>query len=157
MLFAVEDTFCQALMEEGFAVHRLPGNVKETLLPYVHQLVGGFTPLASLQIIINKWILPSLHGKIQELRRACRGADLLVARAAHLAAPIVAELTDIPWAHITMTPLNIPSANINPHLLPLPWPSELPPLVNASTTSCWALGWRACQSREPALSVTHVE
>jgi UDP:flavonoid glycosyltransferase YjiC (YdhE family) len=130
VLFAVEDTFCQALMEEGFAVHRLPGDVREMLLPYVHELVDGFTPLTSLQIILHKWILPSLHAKVQELRKACSGADLLVARAAHLAAPIVAELTGIPWVHITMTPLNIPSAYVHPYLLPLLWPSEFPPIVN---------------------------
>lgn len=130
VLFAVEETFCQALMEEGFAVHRLPGNVKEKLLPHVHQLVGGFTPLASLQIIVKEWLLPDLHAKIQELQKACTGADLLVARAGHLAAPIVAELTGIPWVHITMTPLNIPSAYVNPYLLPLPWPGELPPMAN---------------------------
>lgn len=130
VLFAVEETFCQALVEEGFAVHRLPGDVKETLLPHVHQLVGGFTPLASLQIILKEWLLPDLPAKIEGLQKACTGADLLVARAAHLAAPIVAELTGIPWVHITMTPLNIPSAYVNPHLLPLPWPGEFPPVAN---------------------------
>jgi rhamnosyltransferase subunit B len=96
VIFAVEDTFCQTIMEEGFAVHCLPGDVREMLLPDIHELVHGFTPLTSLQIIIHKWILPRLHAKIQELRKACSGVGLLVVRAAHLAAPIVAELTYIP-------------------------------------------------------------
>ncbi len=139
VLFAVEDPLCQALIEEGFAVYRLPGDVKETLLPHVRQLVGSFTPLASLQIIVKEWMLPSLHATIRELRRACTGADLLVARAAHLAAPIVAELTGIPWVHITMTPLNIPSAHVNPYLLPLPWSGELPPFANR-------IAWAALQA-----------
>jgi len=136
VLFAIEEDFCQEVKEEGFAVYRLPGDVKESLMPHFHQLVRGFTPLASLQIIVKEWILPSLHAKIQELQRACTGADLLVARAAHLAAPIVAELIGIPWVHITMTPLNIPSAYVNPYLLPLSWPSELPPFANRSA---WAI------------------
>ncbi len=130
VLFAVEEIFCPTLIEEGFAVHRLPGDVQTTLLPHIRHLASGFTPLSSLQIIVEKWLLPGLHAKISELRKACSGADLLVARAAHLAAPIVAELTGIPWVHISMTPLNVPSAHLNPYLLPLSWPSEFPPFAN---------------------------
>src|SRR5437764_5365606 len=52
VLFAVEEILSQGLIDEGFAVHRLPGDVKETLLPYIRQLVGGFTPRASLRFIV---------------------------------------------------------------------------------------------------------
>jgi rhamnosyltransferase subunit B len=136
VLFAVEDNFCSGLIEEGFAIHRLTGDVKANLMPHVHRLVSGFTPLASLQIIVEKWLLPTLRTNIQELRTACTGADILVARAGHLAAPIAAELLGIPWVQLTMTPLTIPSAHVNPRVLPLPWPGELPPFANRIS---WAL------------------
>ncbi len=123
VLFAVEEMFCSPLIEEGFAVHRLTGDVRTALMPHVHQVVQGFTPLLSLQLILAKWMLPTLRAKIQELRTACTGADLLVARAAYFAAPIAAELAGIPWVQITMPPLTMPSAHLNPYLLPLPWPS----------------------------------
>lgn len=129
-VFAVEQVFSSALGAEGFAVHTLPGDVISALAPHVKRATGGLTPVPSIRVIVDRWLAPTLRGKVEELRRACEGADLLVARALHLAAPIVAELTGIPWVYITMTPLTVPSDDFNPQLLPTHWLGRMPRLAN---------------------------
>lgn len=129
VIFAVEDNLRGMPTELGFAVHHLTGDV-DVLSPYLDRLVGGLTPLTSFKMIFEKWILPTLRPKVEELREVCGKADLMVARAVHPAAPIAAEIAGIPWVHMTMTALNIPSVYLNPVLLPMPILTNLPPFVN---------------------------
>ncbi len=127
VLFAVEPHFLSPLTEAGFAVHLLPANVTDSLFPHMHQFVHARTPLASFDLLVERSILPTLQPTVEALLEACQGADLLVARGViHLAAPIVAELQHLPWIHVTMTPLTIPSAYTDPGILPFP----LPPFLN---------------------------
>ncbi len=127
VLFAVEPNLLAPLREAGFAVHLLPGNATDSLSPQMHQFMHTRSSLASFDLLVKHAILPPLQSTVEALLEACQGADLLVARGViHLAAPIVAELQHLPWIHVTMTPLTIPSAYTDPGTLPF----SPPPFLN---------------------------
>ena len=114
VLFVVEKNFSSMLVEAGFTVFRMTGNGESIFADYPHQMFEASNPIPSFRVIVEKWILTNLRLKIEELRVACTGANVLVARAGHLAAPIVSDLVGIPWIHVTMTPSTIPSAQHGP-------------------------------------------
>ena len=116
--FAVEPTFRDAVRDEGFETRPLTGNVLAALSPHVEEIVGGRTPVAAARPIIRDWLAADIPSKVRDIEAACAGADLLVARAGHLAAPIAAELLRLPWVQVTMTALTVPSASADPGLLP---------------------------------------
>lgn len=130
VVFAVEENLSSAVTDAGFAVHRISGDGGKVFQEYAPKLFSGSTPIASNKIIVGKWILPNLRSKIEELRWLVADAELLVARAGHLAAPIVSDLTGIPWAQVTTTPFTIPSASIEPHPLPIKLPGPFQASAN---------------------------
>ena len=135
--FAVEDAFRPPLAAAGFPIHRLSGDSVAMLAPHADALFGGATPVASLRILLDHYLIPTLPDKIAELRAACAGADLLVAAAAQLAAGTVADLTGIRWATVALTPVTLPSAYVESQ--PAPFPLA-PALQRASNRLTWALG-----------------
>lgn len=135
--FAVEDAFRPPLTAAGFPVQRLSGDSVAMLAPYADAMFGGATPVASLRILLDHYLIPTLPAKIAELRAACAGADLLVAAAAQLAAGTVADLTGIRWATVALTPVTLPSAFIEAQPAPFPLP---PALQRAANRLTWALG-----------------
>ena len=54
--------------------------------------------------LIGDYILGSLRDTYADLSAACQGADLLVAHEIIYAAPLVAEILDLPWISGTLTP-----------------------------------------------------
>jgi UDP:flavonoid glycosyltransferase YjiC (YdhE family) len=120
VVFALEPALQAAVAGEGFAFEHLTGDVLQALSPHLGSIVGGLTPIASVRTIVRNWLAVALAAKVEDLEAACAGADLLIARAAHLAAPLAAERLGIPWVQVTMTALTIPSAHACPGLLPLP-------------------------------------
>jgi UDP:flavonoid glycosyltransferase YjiC (YdhE family) len=135
--FAVEERMRPPLEELGFAVHHLSGDGKTALAPYSRQMFGAMNPFASVRVIVWHYILPTLPAKIEELRRACEGADLLVSAAVQIAAGAVADLTRMPWASIALTPVTLPSAYLEPQPPIFPIPSALQRIYNRSG---WAMG-----------------
>jgi UDP:flavonoid glycosyltransferase YjiC (YdhE family) len=135
--FAVEDAFRPALAAAGFPIHRLSGDSVAMLAPYAEAMFGGVTPVASLRILLDHYLIPTLPAKIAELRAACEGADLLVAAAAQLAAGTVADLTGIRWATVALTPVTLPSSRIESQPAPVPLPAAL---QRASNRLSWTLG-----------------
>lgn len=135
--FAVEDAFRPPLVAAGFPIHRLSGDSVAMLAPYADALFGGATPVASLRILLDHYLIPTLPAKIAELRAACAGADLLVAAAAQLAAGTVADLTGIRWATVALTPVTLPSAYVESQPAPFPLPAAL---QRASNRLSWSLG-----------------
>lgn len=137
VLFAVEDAFCPTVREVGFEVSHLTGDAATALAPYAKQLFGGSNPLVSVKTLLDHYILPTLPDKVKELRAACEGADLLVSCAFHIAGAIVADLTNIPWASLALSPIVLPSAYIETQ----PPPFALPPtLQRLNTRLTWNLG-----------------
>jgi rhamnosyltransferase subunit B len=139
ILFAVEDGFRRTVERAGFPVHRLSGDATETMAAHTGEMIGKSTPLASVRLLVEKYIIPTLPPKIEELRAASAGADLLVASSTQVAASFVADLDAIPLAHVTLTPITVPSMYIEPQPLPI----ALPPLLQrAANRASWEFGIR---------------
>ncbi len=137
VLFAVEERFHAVLAQAGFVTHHLTGDIETALALSGRQMFGRLTPFASVRMIVDQYILPTLHPKVTELLDACVGADLLVAAAGQLTASLIADLTGIRWATVALTPGAIPSAYLEPQPLPFPLPPVVQPLVNRVA---WATG-----------------
>lgn len=140
VVFAVETALRAAVADEGFGARYLTGDVREALSPHLADIAGGRTPLAALRPIVSEWLTVELRAKVEDLAAACAGADLLIARAGHLAAPVAAELIGLPWVQVTMTALTVPSAHTDPRLLPLP--RRAPRLVNRAAWAAIELATR---------------
>lgn len=137
VLFAVEDNMRPTLEAAGFAVRHLTGDGQAALDPYARAMFGGMDPFASLRVIVGKYIVPTLRPKIAELRAACAGADLLVSAAVQIAAAAVTDLTGIPWASVALSPVTLPSPELEPQPPLVPIPAPLRPTYNRLG---WAVG-----------------
>jgi UDP:flavonoid glycosyltransferase YjiC (YdhE family) len=138
VVYAVEDTFEAALAAAGFTTaHHLSGNVNTLLQHYTPDIYRSGLPFTSTDIIIGKYVVPTLPAKIEELRAACAGVDLMVAPSQHFAASAVSELTGIPLATVNLSPVSFPSAHLVPHPLPVPLPGPLRRLANRAQ---WGVG-----------------
>jgi UDP:flavonoid glycosyltransferase YjiC (YdhE family) len=104
VLFAVEANFEQRLSSLGFPVRVLKGDHAEALGPYSHQIFNSDQQLTSLKLLLDRYILPTLTAKLAELREICQEADLLISVASQFAASIVAEMLQIPWIAVILTP-----------------------------------------------------
>jgi rhamnosyltransferase subunit B len=135
--FALEPALQAGIAGEGLRFEHLTGDVLHALSPHLSSIVGGRTPIGSVRTIARNWLTLELAAKVKDLEAACAGADLLIARAAHLAAPMAAERLGIPWVQVTMTALTIPSAHADPGLIPLP-ARRAPRLANRA-------GWAAVE------------
>ncbi|HEX6819244.1 MAG TPA: glycosyltransferase, partial [Ktedonobacterales bacterium] len=109
VVFAVEEAFRAMVEEAGFPVRHLSGEAMSVLGTHVDGLVGRSTPLRSLRVLIEQYLLPTLRPRIDDLLAACEGADLLVAATTQVAASFVAELKQLPLVTVTLTPITVPS------------------------------------------------
>ena len=137
VLFAVEENFQQQVSLLGFPVRILTGDQAQALGPYSHQIFNSDQPLTSLKLLVDHYILPTLPAKVTELREICQEADLLISVASQFAASIVAELLQIPWIAVILTPSTLPSASIAAQPLPIPLPA---PLQRLSNRFSWFVG-----------------
>src|SRR5262245_986983 len=96
VVFAVEDSFRDVVASAGFPVQHLTGDAMAALAPRVTNLLGKTNPLASMRVLVEDYIVPTLRPRIRDLLAACAGADLLIASASQVAAEFVADLTGIP-------------------------------------------------------------
>lgn len=135
--FAVMVPFHAAVQAAGFALDPLPNDRMSHGPGDDRAIYGSNTGVSALRAAFRRRILPTLPAKIAALRAACAGADLLVASGLQFPAPIVADLTGIPWASVTVTPLSLPSAFFapNPQV-----PAGPPALRLAATRLGWLLG-----------------
>ncbi len=137
VFFAVEANFQQQVSLLGFPVRVLTGDQAEALGPYSHQIFNSDQPLTSLKLLRDRYILPTLPAKVAELRDICQEADLLISVASQFAASIVAELLQIPWTAVILTPSTLPSASIAAQPMRVPLPA---PLQRLSNRFSWFLG-----------------
>ncbi len=136
--FAVQDLFAPAVESQGFAVRHVSGNVVAALAQHTTQRQwGASNPIPSLRALMRYGIMPTLDAQAQELRDACQGADLLVTSYGQLAGCFAAELAQIPWATVALSPATVPSAYITSQ----PPPIDLPPnLQSLSNRVQWGIG-----------------
>jgi rhamnosyltransferase subunit B len=73
--------------------------------------LGGYAGFAHL---FRHFILPALDRYVDDLADAIRGADLVLAHPALVAAPVAAEWVGVPWATISVFPGLIPTAYAPP-------------------------------------------
>jgi len=137
IVFAVEDGFREVVASAGFSVHHLTGDAMSALGPHLDELLGKTNPLKSMHVLVEDYLVPTLRPRIRDLLAACEGADLLVASASQIAAEFVADLTGIPLVTVTLTPITVPSAYIEPQPQPFTLPHRLQRVANRAS---WALG-----------------
>lgn len=121
--FATEATHEARLAALGFTFTPLTGDPELILAPYGHELFESANPLASVRALYDAYVVPTLRPRIEELRPLVAGADFFVSSAQQAASHIVAELTGTPWASVPLTPIVLPSVEIEAVALPaLPAP-----------------------------------
>jgi UDP:flavonoid glycosyltransferase YjiC (YdhE family) len=135
--FAVEDAFHPTLLDAGFGVvHRLPSSVEPSVAFSDRDLYRSSLPFRSVRALMAEYVVPTLLEKVEALKVASAGADLIVAPSEQFAASIVSELTGIPWASVNLSPVSIPSVHVKPH----PWPASLPaPLQRLANRAQWGV------------------
>lgn len=88
--------------------------------------------------ILREGLLPHLRDTYEDLLAAIEGADLMVSHTIVFAAPLVAQLTGIPWFSTVLAPIAVMSAFDPPHAFPIPWMNRiwtLGPLVSRAMVS----------------------
>ncbi len=78
--------------------------------------------------LIREILAPHIEGAFEDLRTACRGADLLLTHTAGFAGPIVAEILQLRWLSTALQPSVFFSAYDPPVLAPAEWLRHLQPL-----------------------------
>jgi UDP:flavonoid glycosyltransferase YjiC (YdhE family) len=82
-------------------------------------------PWRGTEMILREGLLPHLRDTYVDLERAMAGADLLVSHLIVFPAPLLAELTGIPWASVNLAPIAMMSATDPPHGSPVPWVNKI--------------------------------
>jgi UDP:flavonoid glycosyltransferase YjiC (YdhE family) len=135
--FAVQEYFRPTVQALGLPADLLSGNVVANLAPTASRMVGKNNPIPSVTLLMSQGILPTLEDNVEELRQAASNADLMVTSFGQLAASFVADLTNIPWVTVALTPVTIPSA----YIASAPQPFALPgPVQRVSNRLNWSLG-----------------
>ncbi len=135
--FAVEESFRDLIERLGFPVAHLAGDAIAVMNAQSLDLLRDTNPFRSVYTLIRDYIVPTARPRIEDLRVACAGADLLVASPFQVAASFIHDLTGIPLVTLTLTPVTIPSAQVNPAPQQLGLPKALDPMVNRIT---WGVG-----------------
>jgi UDP:flavonoid glycosyltransferase YjiC (YdhE family) len=116
---------------EGLDFHLLRPDInpsdKDTIRKTMDERKGS-------EAVIKGLMMPTIRETYADLLTAVEGADLLVASELAYAGPIVAEVTGIPWASVTLSPLPFFSTT-DPSVLPAPWPVNL--------SAAWPPAYRA--------------
>ena len=133
--FALSPALAPRAVAAGFPVHHLAADAP---IQAPQAVYGSDSSVASLRTAVQQGILPTLRQKVEDLRAACAGAELLVAASLQLPASLVADLTGLPWASVAIAPLALPSAAFPPSPMP-PAPAVLQPVMNRIA---WSVGKR---------------
>ena len=73
------------------------------------------------EFLVRQVMMPAVRDTFVDLEVCVRSADLLVGSDLLYAAPVVAEVTQVPWVAITMAPMSFFSRHDPPALPPAPW------------------------------------
>lgn len=149
--FALSSPLARLATAAGFLVHPLADDAKITTPQAIY---GSDSSVASLRAAVQQGILPTLRQKVEDLRAACAGADLLVAASLQLPASLAADLIGLPWVSVAIAPLALPSAAFPPSPLPAV-PRPLRPMMNSIA---WSVGRRLLRPiADPAVNALRAE
>src|SRR5918911_446946 len=70
VVFAIEEGFLASVESAGFAVRPMAGDAMGTMARYTEEIVSSTTPLKSVQILVEKYLVPTLRPKVADLRSA---------------------------------------------------------------------------------------
>jgi rhamnosyltransferase subunit B len=143
VLFAIEDGFRGVIEQAGFPVARLTGDALAAMNEQSRDILRDTNPLRSVRLLVSKYIVPTVRPRIEDLRAACAGADLLVSSAFQIASAFVHDLTGVPLVTVTLSPVTVPSAHVNPAPQQFGLPAALDPLVSRVTWDVSLLTMRA--------------
>ncbi len=73
------------------------------------------------EYLLKKILAPYIEGAFDDLREACRGANLLLTHTAGFAGPIVAEVLHLRWLSVALQPVAFFSTYDPPVLAPVEW------------------------------------
>jgi rhamnosyltransferase subunit B len=73
------------------------------------------------EFLLRDYLVPHLEQTYEDLRQACRGADLLLTHPAALAGPILAEVLQLPWLSVALQPFMFFSSYDPPVLSGAEW------------------------------------
>ncbi len=96
-------------------------------------------PARGTEYLLRDYLAPCIEQAYEDLTRACLGADLLVTHVVVYAAPIVAEVSKLPWLSVALQPSIFLSAS-DPPILPPTWLRHLYPLGRQVIAGMFALG-----------------
>lgn len=152
--FALEEYLRPAAEGLEFPVHRLSGDALAALGDRAHVVFGSRSPVTSTRIILERWVLPSLPAKVDEMRSACAGADLVVASVLQFAGSVAAEALGIPRVSLALSPASVPSG----YYPPVPFGIVLPgPVQRVANRFLWSIGALALRrSVDPPVNAVRV-
>ncbi len=127
VIFSIRPRFQQYVEREGFICHTFADNVEEAMAPYAEEIFKSPSPTRSMELLVKKAFVPAIHPQVADIQRSLKEtqADLLVTTTIHFSSTIAAELVGIPWVSIVLSPVQVPSAYIEPYRLPFALPSAL--------------------------------
>lgn len=128
--FALEEHMRPPVEAFGFPVSSLTGVPETALAQHDERMFLGRDPFATLRVIVNDYLVPTLRPKVDELNTATQGADLLIASSVQLAAAISADLTGVRLVSVALSPVFFPSAYLEPQPLPFSLPPRLQYVAN---------------------------
>ncbi len=114
----------------------------EMKMEYAHQVMQAMLaetdPAKQLRIVLDVTLPPGTT-TYQELRDACRGADVVIGGITQPAAQMVQETTGIPFVSVQLVHIAMPTTYRRPLGLPLPpLPGKLGPLTNRALSQLFA-------------------
>jgi UDP:flavonoid glycosyltransferase YjiC (YdhE family) len=96
-------------------------------------------PARGTEYLLRDYLAPRIRQSYEDLNHACVGADLLVSHVVVYAAPIVAEVSKLPWLSAALQPSIFLSAT-DPPILPATWLRHFYPLGRYALAGLFALG-----------------
>lgn len=90
-------------------------------------------PVRGIEYLIRSVLLPDLRNTVDDLLAATEKADLLISGEVVYAAPVVAEIRNMPWASVILGPMSFFSATDPPFIPTIPFSRQIrsaPPFVH---------------------------
>ncbi len=131
--FVLEEGMLPLVLLDGFKVRVLPSPKPSASLN--RMMAGKLKPFDFFKASMRDYFLPALRARIESLRAACAGADLLLSHALEYAAMSASELAHVSWVSVVLTPL-MPSSQVPPRA----WPRWLPqPTLRLANALLWRM------------------
>ncbi len=117
-VLATAEYYREKIAATGLPFHALRPNLTPADKDLLRQTMDG---RHGPEFLVRQVMMPAVRDTFDDLTAGVRGADLLVGTDLLYAAPVVAEVTGLPWVALTMAPMTFFSRHDPPALPPAPW------------------------------------